>query len=262
MASIPKTLSTASRPKLPGNAACSTNSKLLHLIALGDCNTNSSNLQQGTLPGGVAEAFRSSNLDLEITNLGAGMTTSREGLKYLCDRGHAADIAILNFGLVDCWTTTIPGVYIPYFYPESKTRKLSRKVLKFVKRYLRMRPFRNLVPMGHIIKPAEYQKNIRAMIAKLRQWNPQISIYLWGTVPVIGNAKRNESISEYNNLLLHIAQQESVTYIDSTNALSGLPAAETFVDDVHLSPKAARLIGVQISEAFLGQSHENASVAA
>lgn len=262
MASIPQNPLTACRSQLSGNAACSTNSNLLRLIALGDCNTNSSDLNQGTLPAGVAEAFRDRNLNLAVTNLGAGMTTSREGLKYMHDRGHAADFAILNFGLVDCWTTTIPGAYIPYFYPESKTRKLSRKVLKSVKRYFRMWPFKNFVPMGYVIKPAEYQKNIRAMIAKLRQWNPQISIYLWGTVPVVGNAKRNESIAEYNTLLLQIAQQESVTYIDSTNALSGLPAAETFVDDVHLSPKAARLIGEQISDTFLRQSHNLAAEAA
>ena len=262
MASSLENESNSNVPKSPGNANSTGNRESLRLIAFGDCNTNSSDPEQGLLPVGLTAALASKNINVAVTNLGAGMTTTREGVAYLRDRGHAAELAILNFGLVDCWTTTIPGFYIPYCHPETRIRKLARKVLKFTKRYLRMQPFKAFVPMGPVVPPDEYQENIRSIIAMLRQWNPRITIFLWGTVPVADNLNRNESIAEYNNLLSQIARQDSVFYIDSAAILADLAVADRFTDGVHLSPQAASLIGQRISDSFLQQSRNNAPTAA
>ena len=222
----------------------------VRIVALGDCNTITRDPRQGTVADGLWDALRDRGIAVRLTNLGCGMTTTREGLCLVQDHDEPADLTIVNYGLVDSWMTTIPQMYVPY-YPDNPFRKRVRKLLKFVKNRLRSRLVRKLVPMGPVVSQDEYLRNMQEMLRLLRQRNPDNAVYFWGTVPVDGDPERHLAIVEYNAILEQIAEDESATYVDTTEVLAHQPPTERFLDGVHLSPAAARLIGQRISDLFL-----------
>ena len=224
----------------------------IRILALGDCNTNTVDPRQGTAADGLADALTTRGYDTTLANLSGGMASSREGLAQVLNYVRPADLAIINFGLVDSWVTTIPRIYVPY-YPDNHIRKRLRKLLKSVKRKLRGTLLRNLVPTGPVVPPDEFTRNIRAILRTVWQCNPLTEVFLWGTLPVEGNAERNVGIAEYNGLLKQVALTDSATFIDVEEVLAAQPVHERFIDGVHLSPDSARLIGEHISDLYLNR---------
>lgn len=217
----------------------------LRVIALGDCNTNTIDLNQGTVPDGFCDALNTHGYSVELTNLGRGMETSREGLARLIECDAVADVAIINYGLVDAWVTTIPGIYVPY-YPDGHVRKRLRKLLKFLKRRLLTSFARKFLPVGSVVPAEEFSQNISRMISIIRSRNSATKFVLWGTVPVTDNAARNEQLVKYNEILQETARQNDASFVDTDIVLNDLENAERHLDGVHISPETARRIGSEI----------------
>ena len=222
----------------------------IRIVALGDCNTHTGDSKQGTVPDGVVWALNKCGLQAEVVNLGGGMETCREGLARLLNTPTSADIAVINFGLVDAWTTCLPQLYVPY-YPDNRLRKLCRKLLKFTKRRLLKASVRKLLSSGPVVSEREFVGKIEQMIDALRAQNPAIDIFIWGTVPVSNHASRNIPLFRYNELLSAIAFKHAAAFISSESLVSHIPADEHHLDGVHISPAVARAIGAEICSQHL-----------
>lgn len=223
---------------------------VVRVVAVGDCNTLTTDLLQGTVADGLKSALHSLDQESILVNLSGGMRTTREGLAHLRKCNVPADLAIVNFGLVDSWETSIPSIYVPTF-PESLPRKYLRKALKFVKRRLRHRMTRRIVSFGPVVSQREYADNIRLMVRLIRQRNQHAQIFLWGTVPVANHPERKQWLQTYNAILDRVASEESVEYVDPEVVLQELSLEERFVDGTHLSPGAALQIGKHIAGRYL-----------
>lgn len=216
----------------------------LRFVALGDCNTHTGDPHQGTIPRGLVRALGLRGLATDLSNLGGGMETCREGLSRLENTPVTADVATINYGLVDAWSTCVPGLYVPY-YPDSFVRKRLRKALKFTKRRLLTSGLRRWLPAGAVVPETEFREKIGRMIFVLRERNPAVQIFVWGTVLVANHPQRNHLLLEYNDHLQHVAENEGVVFVDSEAAVADLPVADRTLDGVHLTPAAAeRIAGV------------------
>jgi lysophospholipase L1-like esterase len=182
-------------------------------------------------------------------NLGFGMGTTREGLELVRRQAQAADILLLNFGLVDTWITSIPKIYIRYF-PDNPVQKRLRKLLKFVKRHLRSPRLRRLVPTGPVVPAEEYAQNIRAIIRLVRATRPNATVLLWGSPPVQNHPERNANLKQYNLILQAIAADLGAAYLDTAPLIQRLPAESAYLDNVHLNEAATEAIAAQLANAY------------
>ncbi|MEZ6123798.1 MAG: SGNH/GDSL hydrolase family protein [Planctomycetaceae bacterium] len=230
-----------------------TGSVPLRILALGDCNTITADPNQGTVPDGLSAAMEKIGFRVTVCNLGGGMETCREGLARLQDSEFVPDLAVINFGLVDSWVTSIPGIYLPY-YPDSPAKRLIRKPLKSLKRHLRSALLRGIVPRGHVVACSEYSERITAMVQEIRDRNSRAAIYLWATLPVAGQPDRAEHLRTYNGILNRIATEQQTGFISTPELLSSLSADEKLIDGVHLSKAAANLIGRKIAQEFVSEA--------
>lgn len=226
---------------------------VVRVVAVGDCNSITANPQQGTIADGVSGAFSRRGVQIQLANLSGGMRTTREGLANLKDHPDAADVAVVNFGLVDSWSTSVPALYVRY-YPDNAMRKRLRKIVKFIKRRLRSPVFRQIIPFGRVVPLSEYIANVSAMVKLLQARNAHVQIFLWGTVPVIDRPHRNPDLVEYNSALERVATDLGVHYVDSERAVGALKMEERFVDGAHLSPAAVALIGEDIVRVCCGEA--------
>ncbi|MGD9853541.1 MAG: SGNH/GDSL hydrolase family protein [Planctomycetaceae bacterium] len=216
----------------------------LKLLALGDCNTRGT-ADGESLVGHLAQRLQAAGFPCEAVNWGHTMTTTREGLARIRRDRPYADLAMVNYGLVDSWITTVPQFYVPYF-PETWSRSYCRKLLKFAKRRLRSPWIERWVPKGAVVSLEEYGRNLNAVITGLRCVNPAIVCVLWSTPPVQGNAARNVHIARYNARMASIASAAGCVFIDSAAVLRSQSAANAYVDAVHLSGASFRLLGSAI----------------
>ncbi|MEQ9408144.1 MAG: SGNH/GDSL hydrolase family protein [Fuerstiella sp.] len=231
----------------------------IRVLALGDCNTRTIDPKQGTAADGLMEALQSRGFETSLVNISGGMASSREGLAQICHFDVAADLAIINYGLVDSWITTIPQFYVPYF-PDSPARRRARKFLKFVKRRLRHNILRRLVPTGPVVPETEFEQNVRSMVSVLRRRNPATAVFLWATLPVDDNAPRNFQLARYNGLLNRVADTEQAVFIDTEKALADQPRQKRFIDGVHLSPDSASRLGAHILNVYLASRAQTATI--
>lgn len=216
-------------------------STFLRFVALGDCNTHTGDVRQGTIPASLVELLDAAGLPVTLTNLGGGMETCREGLARLENTPVTADIATINYGLVDAWSTCVPALYVPY-YPDSFVRKRLRKALKFTKRRLLTSGLRKWLPSGAVVPETEFREKISRMVAVLRERNPNVEIYIWGTVLVANHPERNHLLLEYNDHLRHVAERLGVNFVDAESAVDDLPVSDRTLDGVHLTPQSAQRI--------------------
>ncbi|MCR9199453.1 MAG: SGNH/GDSL hydrolase family protein [Planctomycetaceae bacterium] len=235
-------------------------SRALRFVALGDCNTHTGDPRQGTIPRGLVRALGLQGIATDLSNLGGGMETCREGLSRLENTPVTADIATINYGLVDAWSTCVPGLYVPY-YPDSFVRKRLRKALKFTKRRLLTSGLRRWLPSGAVVPETEFREKIGRMIAVLRERHAAVQIYVWGTVLVANHPQRNHLLLEYNDHLQHVAENENVVFVDSESAVADLPIHERTLDGVHLTPAAAERIATVMAVHCRGRLPLEASAA-
>ncbi len=220
----------------------------LKILAIGDCNTSG---KQGVVPafnvpGIVTSMFEHNGTNAHLTNLGHTMCTSREGILKISREGIGADVLLLNFGLVDSWFTSIPSFYVLY-YPDNTLRKTGRKLLKILKKKLRLPMIKKFFPSGHVVDPEEYKQNMEEIINIARKQNNNTKIMIWSTTLTRSDLKRNEYILAYNKILQDISNKGGYLYVDTNKALEKLQD-EIYLDEVHLSASAAKVIATEIFE--------------
>ena len=220
---------------------------------MGDCNTCGSRelAPEDNLPAQYCRLLADDGFDVSLLNLGYTMCTTREGLARLRAEGLQAppSIVLINFGLVDAWVTTIPGVYVPY-YPDNRARRMLRKLLKSAKRRLRAGWLRKLVPWGEVVSLEEYRRNLEAMIGEIRRVSPRARIVVWGTPPTRGDETRNRNLRRYDDCLRQVATATNTTFVDIAEAIRQTGNNESlYLDEVHLSAGGAALAARQIHEA-------------
>ncbi|HHQ42052.1 MAG TPA: SGNH/GDSL hydrolase family protein [Chromatiales bacterium] len=227
------------------------------ILALGDCNTRGSEaLPPGAaFPERLGELLRGDGVEARVHNLGCTMATTREGVARMEREGAAlaADLVTVNFGLVDAWVTTLPGIYVPY-YPDNPLRKYRRKLLKAVKRRLRNPRIRACVPTGEVVHIDEYTANLRRIVALARGANPGAQIVLWGSAPVAEDAERDRNLCRYDAAMREVAVAEGCDYLDTRALLeAGGPRSELYLDRVHLSARGHELLARAIHELCRGR---------
>lgn len=217
------------------------------LLAIGDCNTEGCAQlpREASLPELIAALLRERGRTVEVHNWGRTMSTTREGLARVRREPLAADVVLINFGLVDAWVTTIPRIYIPY-YPDSFLRKWGRKLLKTLKRRLRQPWLKRFVPTGEVVPLDEYRDNVERMIASLRTAHPLAKIVLWGTVPVLHDQERNRKLIDYNTSLRDLAASHNALYVDAAEIVTGIDKSAAYLDLVHLNEPALQRIAEAI----------------
>jgi lysophospholipase L1-like esterase len=223
------------------------------VLAVGDCNTGGA--EGAPLDDRVTERlaahFAARGIDCRVQNLGFTMNTTREGVPRMERHARPADLVLINFGLVDAWVTSLPGLYLSY-YPDNVAKRCARKVLKWVKRRLKSPLWRALVPLGEVVPLDEYEARIRRMIGVARAGNPEAKVVLWGTVPVPGDEPRTANIARYNDRLREIAASDgNVWYLDPGPLLSDLSRGEAYRDHVHITRRAAERITAALAELYL-----------
>lgn len=217
------------------------------IVALGDCNTCGIAAAEGqTVPQLVAEGLGQSGRDVQLINLGLTMSTTREGLALLRDYVGTVDLLLVNYGLVDAWTTSLPGVYISY-YPERPWKALARKCLKWAKRQLRSPLARRFLPVGQVVPVREYEANLREILNIARSKSPDSRAVLWATAPVHQQPARNVLIERYNTVMQHVAETtDRVSFCDAYSMISRMEGTRAYLDDVHLGPFSTREIAKQV----------------
>jgi hypothetical protein len=229
------------------------------VLAVGDCNTHGLNSPPAnTILDKFCHCLELAGYPTVSQNLGCGMATSREGIAIMRERAKPADIALINFGLVDSWITSIPKIYIAYF-PDNRLKKIARKALKYTKRRLRSPLMRRIVPTGNVVPLDEYRRNIETLINIARRLNPDVWIVLWGSPPVQNDDRRNEELLRYNAELHDVANNLRASYFPTKPLVESLTNTEAFLDNVHLNEVATAGIATGIAHTYLSQRQRTAA---
>jgi lysophospholipase L1-like esterase len=200
----------------------------------------------------VATSLRAAGCECEVTNFGQTMTTTCEGLARVRHRRAGVDVALINYGLVDSWVTSLPRLYVPY-YPDSRARRWARKLLKHVKRRLRSERVRRWIPTGTVVPLDDYERHLRRMVSRLRAARPEVVIVFWSTAHVLDNPARNANIDRYNARMRRIAFECRCVFIETQSVLHDLTDAESYRDSVHLSRAAIQRLGAAIGAEVLSR---------
>lgn len=224
------------------------------LLAFGDCNTlGSEQLPPGEcVPAKLADRLRAAGGEVVLDNQGGTMNCSREGVARVRRVSEAADVVLLNYGLVDSWVTSVPWLHVAYF-PDNPLRKQARKLLKSVKRRLRSPAVRRVVGEGVVVRPQEFAANVRRVVDAVRAKSPGCRVVLWGTVPVRGDADRNASIAGYDAVLRDVAAEKGYLWFDTRAFLANLPEETVYLDNVHLNPEGASRVADAMAEVVEGR---------
>ncbi len=170
-----------------------------HLTAMGDCNTLGAKLLEGnSYPERIAN-----RLGAEVTNLGHTMATTREGLHLLRDFSGQTDCLLIQFGLVDSYTTFKYSPYVLY-YPDTVLRRPLRSLAKTLKKTCRRLGLSTLLGEKNVVSVEEYEMNIRQMV----EMSHAKIIFLLETVPH-KEAWRNINIRRYNGVLEKISREDN-----------------------------------------------------
>ena len=99
------------------------------------------------------------------------------------------------------------------------------------------------------VYPSVYQEYYGRIIDRIREINPNAVIYIQSILPVTAEKsessewENNTRISQYNQLLMELAQEKQVYYVNVAEAIAdetgALPADNAF-DGIHLKPSACK----------------------
>lgn len=219
--------------------AYARHARTLKILAIGDCNT--CGIGGHNVPDLLSQYLCDfQDTKINVTNLGAAMYTTREGIERAQQITEDPGLLLLSFGLVDAWITSIPKVYISY-YPDNPIKRQGRKLLKSLKKKLRSETLRKLIPVGPVVEEKEFIENITQIIEDLRAKNPELQILLWGAAPTQDSA-RNAILERYDDILRQTAELYYGKYLDTKQLVKPYPRDQMFDDAVHLSEEACQLV--------------------
>ncbi|WP_372965609.1 SGNH/GDSL hydrolase family protein [Marinobacter sp.] len=211
-------------------------------IAYGDCNTEGLKTEHFPLwPEIVSESMQ-----LELTNCGHTMSTTRELLQY--NRSFPAaqyDVAFIQYGLVDSWLTFRGAPYVLY-YPDYPLRKLARKLVKKMKKFARTWQLQKRFGVVEQVPPTEYMNNLHAVITSA----PDTQFVLVATAPNLDES-RNGRIKSYNQILARIAyEHERVLYVDTYEDIWAHRHQALMSDGTHLTAAGHELVADAVKRAL------------
>lgn len=134
----------------------------------------------------------------------------------------------------------------PYITVDGKkvTAAEALKATEFSKVYIML----GMNELGWVY-PSVFIEYYGKIIDAIREENPEAAIYIQSILPVTakkdaeGTVYNNQRISEYNDLLLKLAAEKEVYYVDVASAVAGedgkLPEENSF-DGVHLYPPSCQ----------------------
>lgn len=209
------------------------------LLAIGDCNT--SGIGGHNVPDLLVKLLNANEKrEINLNNLGAAMYTTREGVEIAQQIDEDAEFLVLSFGLVDAWITSVPNLYVGYF-PDNPIKRQGRKLLKSLKKKLRGKALRRVIPVGPVVEEEEFVNNLTRIINTLRAQNPDLRILLWGSAPTLDD-ERNVILKQYDEILRQTAARYNGRYLDTKQVVTPHPRDQMFDDPVHLSEEACQLV--------------------
>lgn len=211
-------------------------------VAYGDCNTEGFR----TLEGPVWAKRVADSLELEFKNCGHTMSTTRELLQYAAAFPPSEyALAFIQYGLVDSWLTFRGAPYVLY-YPDSPRRKLSRKVVKKLKKWARHLQLQKLLGAIEQVPIDEYISNIRSVVRSA----PDCHFVLVATAPNL-DEPRNPRIRKYNDALRALAGEEAnAVYADGWTELWEKRDSCLMSDGTHLTAEGHRLVADIVRDAL------------
>lgn len=211
------------------------------VLALGDCNTEGDiNFKGKAFP----ELF-SQKIKYECVNKGYTMSTTKEMIHFYNDNiSEDIDIILIQYGLVDSWQTFKYSPYVLY-YPDSKIRKFSRKIIKKYKKICRNVGLNSFLGMKYSVNPLEYKNNIEFII----QDSFSRKIFLIDTIPN-KDTKRNKYIIEYNNILDELSSKYNNCYKVDLYQYFEKNLDKFYLDDTHINKAGYEYIASEILDKY------------
>ena len=128
------------------------------ILFLGDCNT----LGTPEIEGCAYPDLLSQLAPIDAINCGHTMCTLREGSEYFNRYfDEKTDIVCRQYGLVDAWQTFRYSPYVLYF-PDSKRRKLGRKLTKKFKKWCKALGLNSLIGTRNVVPIEEYRGRVQS----------------------------------------------------------------------------------------------------
>ena len=210
-------------------------------LFLGDCNTSGTpDIEGHAYPELFAQLTKSSCL-----NCGHTMTTTREGSQYYAEfYSEDIDAICIQYGLVDSWRTFKYAPYVLY-YPDSKSRKLGRKLTKKFKKLCKKFGLNRLFGTENVVPLDEYRQRLHAIITNA----PSKAIVLIETIPN-KDTGRNPDIERYNALLADLAEHYKHCFLlPIYDDFAGV-MQEHYSDPTHLSKTGHRFVAEKLHLLF------------
>jgi len=203
------------------------------ILFLGDCNT----LGTPEIQGDAYPEKLGRNIDVDILNCGHTMSTTREGLEYFKAKyDPSIDIICIQYGLVDSWQTFKYSPYVLY-YPDSKRRKIGRKLTKKFKKLCKKLGLNKIIGTNNVVPLKEYIQNILTIM----QGANNCSIILIDTAPNKDNS-RNPDIENYNEALSELAAQHASMFKLSIYHDFATTQQDHYIDPNHISHEGHQFI--------------------
>ena len=215
------------------------------ILALGDCNTlGIQDLKENAYPELFAKA-----IDKTVNNCGFTMSTTNEMLHFFEDfKDDETEIILIQYGLVDSWKTFKYAPYVLY-YPDSKIRKIFRKIVKKYKKTAKKIGLNRLLGVSNVVEIKAYQSNIESVI----QQSPHSTTFLISTIPHL-DTSRNSEIMRYNQVLLQLSKKyPHVYYIDVYNDF--VDRSDYYLDNTHMNALGYKLITQKILSVYKQLAH-------
>ena len=203
------------------------------ILFLGDCNT----LGTPEIEGMAYPEQLKKYLNIEVINCGHTMATTREGVEYFKEKFNTdIDLICIQYGLVDSWLTFKHAPYVLY-YPDSKWRKIGRKITKKFKKLCKKFGLNKSIGTKNVVPFEEYLKNILWMKERIHN----IPIILIDTVPN-KDTTRNIEIKRYNQGLRDLSSQHTGIFkLDIYNDFAK-DQKEHYIDPTHISPAGHKFV--------------------
>jgi len=208
------------------------------ILALGDCNT----LGIQSLVGDAYPERFSIALNKTVSNCGFTMSTTNEMLYFFQDfKEKETEIILIQYGLVDSWRTFKYAPYVLY-YPDSKTRKLSRKIVKKYKKIAKGIGLNTLLGVSNVVDIVDYRNNVKSVIEQ----SQDCTVILISTIPNL-DTSRNSEIVRYNVVLAQLSEHyEHVCYVDVYEDFLNHP--DYYLDRTHMNDAGYTVMAQKILE--------------
>lgn len=209
------------------------------ILFLGDCNTlGTPEIEGHAYPDLIGDALSS-----PVDNCGHTMTTTREGSEYF-ERyfDESTRLICVQYGLVDSWLTFKHSPYVLY-YPDSRLRKLGRKLTKKFKKWCKRFGLNKIFGTNNVVPLEEYVQRIESILKR----GGSTPVILIETIPN-KDESRNPEIRRYNQALHKLAQGKANCHVLSLYEDFEGEQQNLYCDPTHLSLQGHRYVADKLQQ--------------